>query len=438
MFDTRERDREEDRAFAARRDSARRREGELREAIARLNAATAEVVSLVGEIEADQSWGDHGGCLSMTHLLSWQCGVGRRDARRWVSVAKKLSELPATSAAFEEGRLSLTQVESIARVATPQTDSSYLRWASLVTAEQLDQLSRTERRCKRLQTEAAEEKHRNRFLYTNFDDDGSYRISGRLSADTGALIDRALDRAQDELFREASRNQEPALDESWGARRADALVQLAESALSSVGTRSGGDATQVVLHLTPDMLRASEEPTDGDSDARCELEPGVGILSETARRLACDCSLVAMVEDRDGNPLDLGRKTRVVSPALRRALNARDGCCRWPGCGQSRFRDAHHLEFWGEDEGETKIENLASLCRRHHRMVHEGGFGVKRRVDGTLSFTDPWGRELPDAPELKAAGESARRSNDSGDWRSTTRPAGPTGTEARSTPTRWT
>jgi hypothetical protein len=116
---------------------------------------------------------------------------------------------------------------------------------------------------------------------------------------------------------------------------------------------------------------------------------------------------VALVEDQDGNPLDLGRKTRVVSPALRRALNARDGCCRWPGCGQTRFRDAHHLEFWGHDEGETKIENLASLCRRHHRLVHEGGFGVQRRPDGTLLFTDPWGRVLPDAPELRAANGSA-------------------------------
>ena len=215
MFDEAEH-RDEDRAFETRRESARGREAELREAIARLNAATAEVVALVGEIEAEGSWGDHGGCLSMSHLLSWQCGVGGRDARRWVSAAKKLSELPATAAAFSSGRLSLTQVEAIGRVATPQTDSSYLRWASLVTAEQLDQLSRSERRCKRLQSEAAREKHRNRFLYTNFDDDGSYRIWGRLAADTGAVIDKALDRAQDELFREASRNQEPALEESWG------------------------------------------------------------------------------------------------------------------------------------------------------------------------------------------------------------------------------
>ena len=273
----------------------------------------------------------------MTHLLSWQCGVGRRDASRWVSAARKLEELPATAAAFESGKLSLTQVEAIGRVATADTDASYLHWASLVTAEQLDKLSRIQRRCKQLQREAAEEQHRNRFLYTNFDDDGSYKISGRLAADTGAILDKALDRAQDELFREASRKHEPALDESYGARRADALVQLAESALSSGGTRSGGDATQVVLHLTPDMLRTDEQTSEGGSDARCELEPGVGLLSETVRRLACDCSLVALVEDREGNPLNLGRKTRVVSPALRRALNARDGGCRWPGLRPDPF-----------------------------------------------------------------------------------------------------
>jgi hypothetical protein len=102
-----------------------------------------------------------------------------------------------------------------------------------VTAAQLDQLSRAERRCRRLQQESASELRRNRFLYTNFDHDGSNRISGRLEADTGAVIDLALNRAQDELFKEARRNQEPALDESYGARRADAIVHLAESALCS-------------------------------------------------------------------------------------------------------------------------------------------------------------------------------------------------------------
>jgi hypothetical protein len=192
----------------------------------------------------------------------------------------------------------------------------------------------------------------------------------------------------------------------------------------------------VVLHLTPDALRPAEELTDDDSDTRCEVEPGVGIFSETARRLACDSSLVALVEDPDGNPLNLGRKTRVVSPALRRALNARDGSCRWPGCGQTRFRDAHHLEFWGHGEGETKIENLASLCRRHHRLVHEGGFGVERRPDRTPLFTDPWGRVLPDAPELGRRTIRPQRDNRSGGWQSTIRPAGPAGTGGRSTATR--
>jgi hypothetical protein len=119
MFDTEERSREEERAFHARRGAARRREAELREAIARLDAATAEVVALVGEIEADESWGDHIGCLSPVHLLSWQCGVGRREARRWVSVAKKLSALPATRGAFESGKLALTQVKAIARASSP-------------------------------------------------------------------------------------------------------------------------------------------------------------------------------------------------------------------------------------------------------------------------------------------------------------------------------
>jgi hypothetical protein len=122
---------------------AREREAELRESIAHLNAATAKVVELVGAIAADESWSEHWGCLSPQHVLSWQCGIGRRDASRWVARARRLGDLPATRRAFSQGRLSLTQVEAIARVATPATDESYVCWAQLMTAAQLETLTRT-------------------------------------------------------------------------------------------------------------------------------------------------------------------------------------------------------------------------------------------------------------------------------------------------------
>jgi 5-methylcytosine-specific restriction endonuclease McrA len=98
----------------------------------------------------------------------------------------------------------------------------------------------------------------------------------------------------------------------------------------------------------------------------------------TARRLACDASVIELREREDGSVLSLGRKRRTVSPALRRALDARDRGCRFPGCVRTRFVDAHHVRH-GSRGGETNLENLVLLCRRHHRLVHERGY-ARRHV----------------------------------------------------------
>ena len=95
---------------------------------------------------------------------------------------------------------------------------------------------------------------------------------------------------------------------------------------------------------------------------------------------------------------DVGRRKRTISPALRRALAARDGRCRFPGC-QNRRCDAHHIEHWA-DGGETALDNLVLLCRRHHRAVHEEGFRITLDAAGDVQFTRPDGRPFPAAPPL--------------------------------------
>ena len=121
---------------------------------------------------------------------------------------------------------------------------------------------------------------------------------------------------------------------------------------------------------------------------------------ETSQRLACDASLVQMRHDADGAVLDVGRKTRTIPPSIRRALAARDTNCRFPGC-TSRRCDAHHVQHWAED-GATNLDNLVLLCRRHHRAVHEGGFGVIRGLDGVLTFLRPDGAPLQVVPAAPA------------------------------------
>jgi hypothetical protein len=159
---------------------------------------------------------------------------------------------------------------------------------------------------------------------------------------------------------------------------------------------SAAERYQVVVHVTAETLAA-------DETGRCELDNGQGLALDTVRRITCDGSLLRITEDDTGNPLDIGRKTRAVPPALRRALQARDSGCRFPGCSHRRFADAHHIQHWA-DGGNTSIDNLVLLCRHHHRLVHEDGFGVERTADSHIRFSRPDGRVIEEHPQLPARG----------------------------------
>jgi len=145
----------------------------------------------------------------------------------------------------------------------------------------------------------------------------------------------------------------------------------------------------VVVHIAHDALR------DVPESSGAEFDSGHVVAVETARRLGCDGALVGVVEGAKGEPLAIGRRTRAVPPAIKRALRVRDGGCRFPGCDRSRYVHAHHIKHWA-DGGETRLDNLVTLCSQHHRQVHEGGYGVRVR-DGEIEFTRPDGRVLPPA-----------------------------------------
>jgi hypothetical protein len=135
---------------------------------------------------------------------------------------------------------------------------------------------------------------------------------------------------------------------------------------------------------------------DPDQPGQSVLEGGAHVPAGTSRRLACDASRVVVRHDEGGRVVEIGARTRTIPPALRRALLHRDRTCRFPGCG-GRVVQAHHLHHWAQG-GPTTLSNLALLCRRHHRAVHEEGFQVARGLDGTLQFRRPDGRPLPEVP----------------------------------------
>ncbi len=146
-----------------------------------------------------------------------------------------------------------------------------------------------------------------------------------------------------------------------------------------------------MLHVEAATLAEEGEP------GQSELEDGTRIAAETARRLACDASRVMVSHDDASSILDVGRKTRTVPPALRRALESRDRGCRFPGCGL-RFTDAHHIKHWA-DGGETSLANTVLLCRRHHRSVHEEGYRICSDPSGqAIVFFTPNGKALFETP----------------------------------------
>src|SRR5438093_8667648 len=174
-------------------------------------------------------------------------------------------------------------------------------------------------------------------------------------------------------------------------QQADALALLAETALHhGIDPGAPGERYQVVVHVYADVL------ADADQPGQSVLEDGARVPAGTSQRLACDASRVVMRHAPDGQVVEVGARTRTIPPALRRALHHRDRGCRFPGCGV-RVGQGHHIRHWAQG-GPTMLSNLALLCRRHHRAVHEEGYQLDRQPDGELRFRRPDGRVLPEAP----------------------------------------
>ncbi|MDQ6774090.1 MAG: HNH endonuclease, partial [Candidatus Dormibacteraeota bacterium] len=155
-------------------------------------------------------------------------------------------------------------------------------------------------------------------------------------------------------------------------RRGDALVELSRRQLDSGGLPEvGGEKPHLTLVAELRTLRGEPGAPPAELDWR-QLLPG-----EHARRLACDSQVTPVVVGPEGAPLSVGRATRVVAPALRRALALRDRGCRWPGCDRPPdWTDAHHVVHWAKG-GATELANLCLLCRPHHRLAHEKGWRLE-------------------------------------------------------------
>jgi 5-methylcytosine-specific restriction endonuclease McrA len=370
---------------------------QIAELSAHLEAATARLLALIREFDARGGWAN--GFRSCAEWLAGRVGLAPGAAREHVRVARALGTLPTLAEAMARGELSDAKVRALTRIATPETDARLLTVGRAGTAVHVESIVRGWRRLDQ-QTEAREARrqHGGRALHVHQDEDGTVVLRGRLTPDVGALLLRALDAARETLYQRRRTSEvaglatDPASETpTRPQQQADALALLAETALrQDLDPGAPGERYQVVVHVDAAVLANTTQP------GQSVLEDGPHVPAGTSQRLACDASRVVMRHDADGRVVEVGARTRTIPPALRRALQHRDKTCRFPGCNV-RIAEGHHVRHWAHG-GPTKRSNLALLCRRHHRAVHEEGYQLERGADGTFQFRRPDGRPLPQVP----------------------------------------
>ncbi len=378
-------------------------EDEITELSAHINAATYRLLTLIREFDERHGWSG-AGLKSCAHWLNWKCGIALGAAREKVRVAHTLQDLPLISSALHSGRISYSKVRAMTRVATPQNEDYLMMIADHGTASHVERLVRNYRKVKRNEAlERDNQHHALRELNWYIDDDGSYVLKARLSPEQGARITQALDAATSAIREEQLNAAEDVSAETpIAAHRADALERIGDLYLSgALATEEvivkGGDRSTLHIHTDINTLQAH-----GDG-AESELASGGCVSAETSRRLACDCAVVHWLDDADGITLNIGRRSRSIPPAIRRALDRRDSGCRFPGCTARHYVDAHHVRHWA-DGGETRLDNLLLLCRHHHRLVHEGGYGLEMDTANEPIFTGPNGKVIANGPDTRFRG----------------------------------
>ena len=397
---------------------------------AHIHAATYRLLTLIAELDRRGVWADQG-ALSCAHWLGWACGIDAHTAREKVRVARALEARPLLSAAAARGELGYSKLRALTRIATAENEADLVDIARHGTAQHVEKFVRLYRQAKRAEeTEGADTQHRERSLTWWYEHDGGLVLHGRFPPEIGARILSALDAAMEAHEAEqpaaqwsnegeapdvprgtppvgaTGQGQSPGPSEgapiahpedhfdpyvpggthhrrpSRTVRRADALAWMAERVFEEGEAPAlSPQRHEVVVHIDAEVLAQG-------GAGRCEIEHHGAVAAETVRRLCCDGAIVATVDGVHGEPLGVGRRTRSIPPALRRALMSRDRGCRFPGCPATHRLHGHHVRHWA-DGGETSLDNLVLLCPVHHRLVHEGGFDVRRLDDGALRFTDP-------------------------------------------------
>jgi hypothetical protein len=376
----------------------------------RIDVAEHALLTRLRTFDAHKAWGNQG-ARSCAEWLSWRTNLSIKAAREKVRVARALGSLPKIDALFGRGELSYSKVRALTRVATGQSEQGWIDAARRSTASQIEKLARAYRRVADdggVRDPMDRPASQRRFVRRSETPGGMVRIELQLGAEEAAVVWSAMNSALEQAPAEASAPAEQApagvsmapqcpdrqrleLEE----QRADAVVDLARAYLQE-RPRTLGSGYEMVIITTPEHLQRGPDGVGG------YLPDGTPVPLHVARMLACDGARVDVTLGRDGELLDVGRRTRAIPPAIGRALWLRDGGCRVPGCGRTRHMHAHHIQPWAEG-GPTRLSNLVLVCSGHHRMIHEGRL-ESRICEGKIVFVDGRGRAMPAVAASVATG----------------------------------
>ena len=365
-----------------------------------LNACHGQLVDLVVETLATDGWHGHG-FRSPEHWVSLQTGLSPSRSHQLVQIARRAHELPVTIAALRSGRLSIDQVVVVAQTVPAHNDREACDIAILASVSQLrhslgryaferdappadDEPATADDPCNDdTQPDTPPTPPANPLdprlaagsLSFFFDEHGRFQLRLDAPLDDGLIIEAALTEARDALFRAGRTNV------TW----MDAFNEICRRSLASNEVTGIGatraDRYRIYIHL--DTQGAWVNGTTRVPQALLDQ-----IISD---------GIIRPVWTTGGTPVNVGRATKVISPALRRLVLHRDGHrCRVPGCDNTLDLQIHHVKWFGRDHGPTDTTNLTTICGTCHHHIHRGHINVTGNADDPdgLTYTDEHGRSL--------------------------------------------
>ena len=353
-----------------------------------ISSQHADLLELLVRFDDQQAWKQSGA----SHCAAWmnaEIGISTKLSWEYLRVGRRLQSLPTLQALFRVGKLSWSKVRLITRVA--DSDNEKILCHAALDAS----VSEVKRLCDGYRwsdedgddgedaenTRAMQQWNSRSFTWREASN-GSTQIQLILPPELAQAFLNSVEHCLAELG---------AADNAMSQRRADAAVLMAESSLQGAGKAiASADRYQVSVSVDESELNSitcgSSEHYKSNTPAKRPTITGAGPIGrETARRIACDCS-ISVNKTKNGEPIDIGRKSRIWPSAMARAIKERDQQCVWPGCDHSRHLHIHHMQHW-VDGGATSVDNGVCLCSYHHTLVHEGGYrieAVAKDRDGVL------------------------------------------------------